>query len=291
MESRKVSIITSKVDPASTNMRENLLKMVVWSAEGTYKGNLVQTLTDTPAVSLYTVEKHTIYCDGIDLDVEGDILIFVSTHTSKSRIPSFTCHMPGNWGKAELGGRDRTLTRSSPPVLKHALRIMLNSFDKDLFPDHDVVQEVTHHGPAVDKPCLFIEIGSDDSQWSVPANGEFQAKNILQLARDIAAGNVPDTIPAVGIGGTHTASNFFDIMKDGKYGVGHICPKYSMQDLDEAMLRQALEKNDVPCSTIIVDWKGLGGEKARVKEILLRLEGEGITWIKTSDAKPRKEKN
>ena len=37
---------------------------------------------------------------------------------------------------------------------------------KKLKLDYEVSYEVTHHGPSLDVPAMFVELGSSENQWS-----------------------------------------------------------------------------------------------------------------------------
>jgi D-tyrosyl-tRNA(Tyr) deacylase len=57
-------------------------------------------------------------------------------------------------------------------------------------------------------------------------------------------------------------------MLNSDYAVGHICPKHMLGNLDSKLLKQAVEKNGSRFSMVVLDWKGLGAEKARIVSLL-----------------------
>ena len=73
---------------------------------------------------------------------------------------------------------------------------------------------------------------------------------------------------AVGIGGPHYCNSFNKLVSRKNYAIGHICPKHHLEKLDEEMLRQAIEKTVGKVDAIVLDWKGLGQEKARLLDVL-----------------------
>ena len=47
--------------------------------------------------------------------------------------------------------------------------------------EYDITLEATHHGPLLDSPTLYLEIGSDEERWSDPGLEAFGAGNIRLL--------------------------------------------------------------------------------------------------------------
>ena len=68
------------------------------------------------------------------------------------------------------------------------------------------------------------------------------------------------------IGGGHYNHYANKAMLQTNLAVGHICAKYNLENLDEDFLKQAMEK--CQAKLVLLDWKGLGKEKARILEIL-----------------------
>ena len=59
-------------------------------------------------------------------------------------------------------------------------------------------------------------------------------------------------------------------MLNSNLAVGHICAKYNLENLDENLIKQALEKIIPKPKFVLLDWKGLGKEKQRILDILDR---------------------
>ncbi len=239
-----IAIITSKQDSAGVSIAEELKK---YSLE---KYN----------AELYEIEEKTINAEHIDRKINADLFIFATRHQSQSKIKSLSVHSPGNWSKAEAGGQDRKLCLCSADYLKEALIFL----EKNNAIGFDVVQECTHHGPYLEKPCFFIEIGSTEEEWKNKEAAEIIVKTILYLLEK----KPKKHRTAVGIGGLHTTPNFKKIVLNSDISIGHICPKYMLEFLDSEMIQQALEKTTPKVDLIILDWKGLGQYKEKIKEIL-----------------------
>lgn len=140
----KTAIIVSKVDPAGMNIAGFLEKENLDNAK------------------LYFVEKESIFNENIDKEIEADLFIFATKHQSAKGVHSLSCHSLGNWDKAEAGGKERTLCIAPAVLLKEAF-VELSKAGKEMH--NEITLEVTHHGPYMEKPCMFIEIGSDKDNW------------------------------------------------------------------------------------------------------------------------------
>lgn len=255
----KPSIIVSTQDPAGLNIR-NVLAGVHGFVETTetFNGNPVYA---KQGIKLYTVEKRTIDSEGIDSEIEGDWIIFATRHQAASGKKCFCVHVPGNWDKAEAGGEEKRLCNALPGVMKEAIKKIDSSYGGDEF---EIVQECTHHGPAIDKPCLFIEIGSTEDEWTRRDTGDV----IANVVNYIAMNKAKKYKEVVVLGGGHYSQVATKLMFRTDYAVGHVCPKYMLESLDEDLIRQAVEKNGENFSMVVLDWKGLGTEKTRIVKML-----------------------
>ncbi|MFH1054425.1 MAG: D-aminoacyl-tRNA deacylase [Candidatus Woesearchaeota archaeon] len=243
----KKVVIVSSLDPAGMNIKENLESLG-------YKDTIVM---DRPSVN----------CENIDQEIDADLFIFATKHQSKAEIPSLSIHSPGNWGTAnpEYGGKSKQLCINPALYIREGFLKLreLNTIN------YDVVIEVTHHGPYLEKPILFIEIGSTSKQWSNKEAGLIIAKTILHLLE-----TEPKKYPVVfGIGGLHTSPILTHCVDKG-YALGHICPKYMLNVLDKDMIQQAIERSIPRPESVLLDWKGLGKEKQKVLNLLKEMDLE-----------------
>jgi D-aminoacyl-tRNA deacylase len=147
--------------------------------------------------------------------------------------------------------------------------------------DFKVSFECTHHGPHVRTPCFFIEIGSDETAWSEPAPGAVLARAILSLGGEVQTSG--DTI-AIGVGGGHYAPRHTDLVTKRCVSMGHIVPSHALGDLDDDMIKQAIE-NTPGCEAVYFHRKAMkGGEYRMLKE---KFESRGIKAIRSSDVELR----
>ncbi|HUS50913.1 MAG TPA: D-aminoacyl-tRNA deacylase, partial [Candidatus Paceibacterota bacterium] len=135
-----------------------------------------------PMLSHYLLtDKDTIYADNIDKTLlkDYDFIIFATKHQSQEHNKYFSVHAPGNWPDAEpkFGGKPGKICPTSSLFLKHIFKI-LNKNSKES--EYSCTLECTHHGPYIEKPCCFIEIGSTISEWKDKHAGKIIAETIKQ---------------------------------------------------------------------------------------------------------------
>ncbi|MEM2511790.1 MAG: D-aminoacyl-tRNA deacylase, partial [Ignisphaera sp.] len=103
--------------------------------------------------------------------------------------------------------------------------------------DYEVCYEVTHHGPtSVSKPITFVELGSNESEWT-----DSNAHNVVALALlsaiDRTTNEKPNCITTVGFGGTHYAPLFTKRAFEENECYGHMVPNYVIKELSLDELR------------------------------------------------------
>lgn len=207
------------------------------------------------------VEQRSIFCEHLDEKIEGDILIFATTHRSVQGVQSLAVHFPGNFGKADLGGKERKLCIAPASLLKELYLGLKKRYSGE------VTIEATHHGPFLKKPTVFIEIGSNEENWKDPVLGKIVADTLHEVL-----GREQKYRTVVVLGGGHYSLEVNKILTDTEYAVGHFCPKHNLVYLDEEMLLQMYEKNVEKVECFALDWKGMGGEKERIISLLEKLK-------------------
>lgn len=255
--------------------------LVVASKEDTAGMNIARQLNQFGKFDFYITEKSILHEENFDLEKINsyDFIIFASKHSSKSEKKTLSIHSPGNWREAELGGKRGRVCKSSALFQKELFE-NLEKFRKEHgLGNYESTLEVTHHGPLIDKPCVFIEIGSNVSQWQDKSAGFVVAKTIHETIKQFQ-GN-PYREVAVGIGGPHYCPNFNKIQLNSNFAVSHIIPQYSVP-ITEEMINHAIEKTEEDVDFVLVDWKGLKNSKIR-QEIIDVLERNYVQWKKTSD--------
>lgn len=256
-------VVVSSENAASQNIKANLLRLEQFEQQP--DGKLSSRFFDMAEYSGSIVEIVPTH--------DADYYIFASTHRSSSNQPGFSVHTPGNWGDADLGGKPRTLNFTMPSKIKLIAQKMNELSSSSL--KWQVSVEVDHHGPSLEKPVLFAEIGSTEAEWKNPEAGKIVAQAIL-----CAIKSEQQFKTYVGFGGTHYSPKFTPKIIGSEIALGHIISGYSLEKsgMDAEMVRQAWEKNAEKPESVLLDWKGIKGE-TRAK-LIAALDSLGIKWEK-----------
>lgn len=257
------SIIVSKKDIAGINIADKLINNFKFEeTDREFDGNKIY---EKGNFQLVTINEFQVYADYVN-ELETDLLIFASKHSSKTGPAALTVHAPGNWGKAELGGKDRELCPTYANLLKNYL-VKLERQKEERKLENSVILEVSHHGAHLTKPAVYIEIGSNTLHWKSEEAALAVAETIVNATKLEGSNTI-----AIALGGGHYPIEFTKLVLRKNYALSHICPKYALGDFNEEMLIKAIEATKEPVDEIVLDYKGLGTEKARIKEILDRQE-------------------
>jgi len=235
---------------------------VIVSEKNIASMNIYRHLQKAGASNVHVIADDLIHAEDLDKKIHSGEFVFACTHRSKDNKPALCVHSIGNWGSADLGGKEGTLVDCAPSLVKQAFL----GLKKANLPGYDVTLEATHHGPYLDKPTLFIEIGATEKEWRDEQAGEAVAKVIMSLEEK------KSEKVAFGLGGTHYCAGFNKILERTDIAIGHICPKYLLEKMDEEMLKQAIEKSGA--NMVLLDWKGLGSEKQRIVGLLKKFDIE-----------------
>lgn len=253
----KFIIITSNKDEAGKNIVRELEKI-----------NLKPEI----------IPEDSIYAENIDKKFPaGNFFIFATKHKSQEARRTLSIHPPGNWNKAELGGQDNKVCLTSAFFLKH-LFITLNQEAKDS--NYECTLEVTHHGPYLEKPCCFIEIGSGEEQWKDEKAAKIIARTIKKAINSFEANKEKEKWKsAIGIGSPHYCPNFNKIQLNSNLAISHIIPSYAFP-ITEETIKQAINKTQEKIEFAILDWKGMKGEERQ--ETIKLLNQINLPYKKTS---------
>jgi len=258
----KFTIIVGTKDLAGMNIKEQLLKEYEFKEDLKLFGNTSYVLDN---IHLVTVDKKTLMCENIDQELDTDLIIFATRHLSKSGEKTLCCHTPGNWAEADFGGKPGGQCISPALFLKHIFKILNNNGKST---DSMVTMEVTHHGPYLETPAIFIEIGSTEEEWTSKNKGRVIAQTIIDAIKI----PVEKFTTAIGIGGPHYCNNFNDIQLSSDFAIGHIIPKYVLEKIDPEIIKKAINRTVPKPEFALLDWKGLGKEKQKIVTILENLK-------------------
>jgi D-aminoacyl-tRNA deacylase len=270
----KYLVVASKKDMAGISITTNLSQF--------RKNPVLSSMSrDSTGFDFYLVNEELIHTESLDMEKinKYDFIIFASRHESSKKEKSLSVHAPGNWRKAELGGEDQKICPSSGLFQKHIFEKLNENAKKFKIEEYAITMECTHHGPLINKPCIFIEIGSTEKEWADRKAAFIISKTIAEVVEDFK--NNPCREIAIGIGGPHYCPNFNKIQLNSNVAISHVIPQYSLP-LSEEMVREAIAKTEEEIDFILLDWKGLGNSEQRQQAIDI-LDGLKIPYKKTSD--------
>jgi len=277
----KFGIIISKDNPAGENIKTSLLSMYDFNKINNNFENInvieiQSTNINDKQINLYTIDENCVYFDNSD-NLDAKILIFATWHKSKSGEKTLTVHPTGNYDEANYGGLSKQFSKVPAILFKEMYNKLSENAKNSIF---EASMEATHHGPKTEKPSLFIEIGSLESEWKNKDAGNIIAKTIYESISDY---NEAKCEVAIGIGGMHYCNNFNKIMTQTDIAISHMCPKYNVKFLNKEMINDMITATYENVSFLLLDWKGLSGEeKAHLKPILEILN---IEWKKVKQVK------
>ncbi|GAI66230.1 unnamed protein product, partial [marine sediment metagenome] len=144
---------------------------------------------------------------------------------------------------------------------------------------YKVTLECTHHGPLINKPCIFIEIGSTQTEWEDRRAGFILAKTISETMREFKENTYNEI--AIGIGGPHYCPNFNKIQLSSNVAVSHVIPQYAFP-LTEEMIKEAIDKTEEEVDFAVIDWKGMGQADQRDQALAI-LDKLYLSYKRTSE--------
>jgi D-aminoacyl-tRNA deacylase len=267
-------IVTSKEDIASMNIRDHLVRGWTWKESGAFEGSPILV---SGSFLMITIPEIHLDRDNIDKQVgeatgkDFDVAIFASRHRAESKIPTLTVHPIGNYSKADFGGLDRKLVKASPHLMTSSLRA-LKQKAADL--GFSISFETTHHGPYLETPTFFIEIGSDESYW--PHKGAAEKIADVIMTTDEKKGEV-----VMCAGGGHYAPRFTDLAMENDVSIAHMAANYALDALaEESVMKEMIAKSGNP-KMIYFHRKSMPKQKFRDLEAKFR--NLGIESVRSDD--------
>jgi D-aminoacyl-tRNA deacylase len=218
-----------------------------------YRGKYFDLLIiPTPAISADWLEEKFSY----------DGFVFLSKHAAESGVLALTCHSTGNFSEAKFGGNNRQVAIPHPHLQKSYLQKLWQN-RKD-FSEFQITIEATHHGPTdLNKPSIFIEIGTTEKQW----NDSTLCNSVAKIVVEIMKSEQKSNPVAICFGGTHYPDKFTKELIHGKFALGTVIPKHDLDFLDEELFSHILDRNNM-AKTALLDWGGLGQNKQKVLDML-----------------------
>ncbi|MFX0017829.1 MAG: D-aminoacyl-tRNA deacylase [Promethearchaeota archaeon] len=295
-------IIHSSKDTASMNIYDKLLNSesfsfknvdFEWNEKPVFKlekfliDQNKNLYLDDIGIYLGLTDERLIFLDDLRLNksiFNPDFLIFASRHTSKTARPALLTHTTGNWSEdVEFGGKPLDLSRSSALLHKAGFFSLIEQATIQSIENFVIDIEVTHHGPTIlEKPLIYMELGSSKTEWTNKKAGEIIASAIVNtIFKYIQFKESSQNKIGLGFGGTHYAPNFNRLIKTKNIAMSFICPKYFIQNLDHEMIEKMIRYTFEDINFFIIDWKGTNSDDK--KHLIPILEEYEIPIKKTKD--------
>ncbi len=195
-----------------------------------------------------------------------DAAYMLSMHRSAAGVGALTTHSTGNFTlEAKLGGKPRSLSISSPLRMLAVLR-RLWSENAGIEKSY----EATHHGPLLEIPSLFVELGGNDEAINNKALAGAVGDAVYS---GMSEGDIEYEKAVIGIGGGHYPRKFTRIAVEKGYAFGHIMPRYSFFNYDGtdnfSMIGSAAERSDIEIDAAVIEKKGVSSaeREAIIKEL------------------------
>ncbi len=219
-------------------------------------------------IGIVELDKLPIYEEGLDSLIKTDLFVFLSRHRSSMGVASFTVHPLGNWtSRSDAGGTPGRLSVAAPWQMRNMLHQISNSNKTDV----PVTYEATHHGPLLETPSFFVEVGG--SEGIGEPHYDALAKSVCSY---LTSDNDNVGKVALAIGGTHYPEKFTKLALEGRYAFCHIMPRHSCSYSD--MLKQGIGRSSPAAECAVIDWKGI---RAPERDMAIKKLGElGIDYVR-----------
>ena len=270
-----ILIVASKRDIASMNIAQTIIDHYKFKklTRPFHKNPIYSKTVQNQEVKLLLVNEEIINTQFVTDFFTPQLLVFVSKHSSVSGIPTLSVHTPGNLAEAEFGGIPRKVSISPAGAMKDALLEMAKLRDETRL-KYEVSYECTHHGPSLDVPTMFAELGSSIKQWT-----DIKAAEVVAHATMTAVTKRSSYPTVLGIGGPHYNAKFTKIALSTQKAFGHIISKYAIPQVDTEIIRHCVERTMENVDSAILDWKGIKG--ANKTKIITALDEIGVQIEKT----------
>ena len=253
-------LVYSTLDVASVNIAE-AVKARMNFEETKPLGGLRHFYSEH--IDMVEMGTEFIKADFLDKSLGADLIVFMSRHSSAKGVATFTTHPEGNWSdKAEFGGMPKSLGMASPLNMLSMLCALKRTNTTSI----PVTYEATHHGPLLNTPSLFVELGGNAETIGNRDYAGVVAESIVDMLHH-EQGEYEKV--AIGIGGTHYPEKFTKLALEGKYAFAHMLPRYQIGNFD--MLQKAAERSDLEVEVAAIEWKSI---KAADRETIIGRLGE-----------------
>ena len=232
------------------NILSKVLELEGWGDSRIFSHGQVSRHSCGRVDALLIDELH-IWADGIDSEHESvtgsivDEVLVLSKHVSASETPALTLHavgVPGEYPhgkKARSGGITGSAVPPSPRFGELFRTMNRIAIELGLEKEYDLTMEATHHGPLLETPTLYLEIGSTAEQW-VDERAARVWSETISLCLGLSEGSTNTKWNGsgnvmIGLGGGHYAPRHKAVISSSEVWVGHILANYAIvfEDQDD----------------------------------------------------------
>lgn len=307
-----ILIAVNQQDIASTNQADQLRTWDDWTQIGAVEG--CPTYAYEHLRMMY-LPNGLLFEDHLDRRwhaATGETVsevVFPSRHVAASGQASLTLHPIGvphlpMLEQGRYGGRGGSAPPPSTRLATWWKMLLERTHENKEVEGFDVSLEVTHHGPTLDVPCLFIEVGSTEATWGHQGAAAVLA-GIIKDGLLVEKDNVWDPsvhegqLVLVTLGGGHYAPRANQLAALDDVWLGHMLATYALpfeqgpdgivggrwkQSVLAALkaTRRAFPGGDIVCS---MDKKAFKGWQRQAVRDLLKTEG--VPLLTTHQIKER----
>jgi D-aminoacyl-tRNA deacylase len=226
-------LVESTEDPASVNIADRLRELVDWEEKGLFDHERVLAHEDLRMIQIDEMHLHSENLhERLPPSLrDPEVVVFLSRHASESGKPTLSVHPIGNFAEAPYGGEEASLVPSHPAWMA-GLFAQLRSMET---PGFEVTYEATHHGPYLEAPTLFYELGSTEDEWT-------DEQAAMWLARALLEAEPSEGRNVCWIGGGHYCPQVNDAVRGSDLRPGHVMPGWAAgKDVPDEALEQAVE--------------------------------------------------
>ena len=241
---RVVLIAVSSTDIASTSQSDALLQFADWDTIKPVEGNPAYKRLHARIWILPGSLLREDYLAQRWHESTGETVtevIFPSRHSAASGRPSLTLHPIGVMQldvdeTPPFGGKAGDAPPPSTRLAAWWRELVHLAPETDFGQPFDTSLEVTHHGPWLEVPSLFIEVGSTDATWGHRGAAEFLAGIIHRgLGLDGGTGfghwdpvQNKDDLVLITLGGGHYAPRANLLTQHKSLFLGHMLATYAL---------------------------------------------------------------
>jgi len=262
--------IASTKDPAGMNIASQLIEKYCFEKlpETFYKNPIYLKSFQKIKIKLLLINAEIVDTQFLDALFHPRLFVFLSRHSSAKGIPTLSIHTPGNLSEAKFGGKPEKVSIAPAFAMKSAI-LEMSKLTNQRELDFEVSYECTHHGPSLDSPAMFVELGSSPTQWR-----DVKAAEVVADSAIAAVSNNSSYSATLGIGGPHYNAKFTKMALSTRRAFGHIIPKYAIAGITAELIKQCVERTLETVDSVVLDWKGIKGEHKN--KIVTALQNCGI---------------